>query len=215
VAESAGRKVGGEKWVSFSVFLSRCPFLSRVSFSVSFLSVLFCLKTLCQQAARQRPFGRDPDVFRTRDANRGERPVPLFLVRKAFAFFEQMECLLRQLVPGHVLQRPGVEHVIGAPGAQQFQKVDPALTLRALEPGEQLIADEGAVAVLAVVPRPGVVHLNMIRHLQSRLQQPILLGVEVLVLLREQMVQLTRRYLDAQVVQVLQQQGLGHALVVV
>jgi hypothetical protein len=61
---------------------------------------------------------------------------------------------------------------------QQLQEVDPTLALGRREVGEQLVADKRAVAVLALVPRAGVIHLDMRRHLQTHLQQRFLHGME-------------------------------------
>jgi hypothetical protein len=74
-----------------------------------------------------------------------------------------MVCQERNHRPGqgalaHVGQRLGVDDVVGMPGPQQFEEVQPALAGRGAEPGEIVVADLRATAVRCPVPRPGVVH---------------------------------------------------------
>src|SRR5271169_1513354 len=57
----------------------------------------------------------------------------------------------------HVGESFFVDDVIAMSGAQQFEKVEAALRERGPEPSEMGVADLGAVPVLALVPRPGVV----------------------------------------------------------
>jgi len=52
------------------------------------------------------------------------------------------------------------------PFAQQLQEVDSTLASCALEPGEELIAYMSAVPVLARMPRAGIVHIDVVGHLQ-------------------------------------------------
>ncbi len=58
----------------------------------------------------------------------------------------------------HVIERCGVEHEVGVAGTQQIQEVQSALRGPCAEPGEMLIADLRAVAILGLMPRAGVVH---------------------------------------------------------
>ena len=46
--------------------------------------------------------------------------------------------LLWQILSGHVFERFAIQHVVGAVGAQQLKKIDPALGVGALEPPEPL-----------------------------------------------------------------------------
>src|SRR4051794_28799131 len=65
-----------------------------------------------------------------------------------------------QLLPSPVALRDLVDHIVGVRPTEDFQEIEPALALGALEAGEQVVADLGAVAVTPPVPCPGVVHLD-------------------------------------------------------
>src|SRR5215204_3028317 len=74
----------------------------------------------------------------------------------------RVACQERDYRPGqgafaHVGQRLGIDDVVGMPGAQQLEEVQPALAGGGAEPGEMVIADLRAAAVRRPVPRPGVV----------------------------------------------------------
>ncbi len=81
--------------------------------------------------------------------------------------------------------------------------------------GEELVADLGAGPIVPLVPRPGVVHLDVVRDRQGRRQEFGLLLVEGLVPLGEDAVELAGGDVDAQLVQLFQEQRLGDVLVVV
>lgn len=61
------------------------------------------------------------------------------------------ECMFAHIAQGRL-----VDHEIGVPGSQQFEEIEPALTLRRAKPSEIVIANLRANAVDAVMPRPGV-----------------------------------------------------------
>ena len=78
----------------------------------------------------------------------------------------------------HIVQRRFVDDVVGVSGAQQIEEVQPALARPGAEPGEVVIADLRAEAVLACVARAGVVHRDPGRRLQARPQHVTVLGEE-------------------------------------
>ncbi len=63
---------------------------------------------------------------------------------------EEGDARLGQLVLAHVNKRCVVDHVVIAPGSQQFEKVQPALRPRGCEEGEAIIADMRAKTVLGL-----------------------------------------------------------------
>ena len=115
----------------------------------------------------------------------------------------------RQAPLGHIGQRRGVD-LIAAFRLQQLQKVDPALGLSAGKPGEPLVADIGTVAVAALMAGAGIVGLNIRGGGQSRRLEFGLFLMEGVVPFREQVVELAGRDLDPPIVQLRQQQRLGH-----
>ena len=121
----------------------------------------------------------------------------------------------RQLLPPPVRHGHLIDHIVGVRPPEDLQEVEPALAVGALEAGEQLVADVGAVAVVSLVPRPGIIHLHVGRDRQGRRQQLGLLLVEGLGLLGEDAAELAGGDVDAQLVQLLQEQRLGHVLVVI
>src|SRR5580698_2161613 len=58
---------------------------------------------------------------------------------------------------GHISECLSVDDVIAVAGAQQFQKIEPALRAGRAEPGETVVADVRAEAVLRLVAGTGVV----------------------------------------------------------
>ena len=128
---------------------------------------------------------------------------------------ESVHHRLRQLLPLPVSPCGLVDHVVGVRLPEQFQEVEPALARGAGEAGEELIADLGAGAIVPLVPRPGVVHLDVVRDRQGRRQEFGLLLVEGRVLLGEDAVEFAGGDVDAQLVQLFQEQRLGDVLVVV
>lgn len=85
----------------------------------------------------------------------------------------------------------------------------------ALEVGEQLVADLGTEAVVPLVPGSRVVHLHVAGDLQPRQQHFGLLVVKDVLLLGQDAVELSGEDVDAQVVQLFQEQWLGDVLVVI
>ena len=121
----------------------------------------------------------------------------------------------RQLLPLPVSHRFLIDHVVGVRSPEDLQEVEPALALGAGEEGEQLVADVGAGTIVPLVPRPGVVHLNVGRDRQGRRQEFGLLLVKGVLSLGQDAAEFAGRDVDAQLVQLFQQQRLGHVLVVV
>ena len=78
-----------------------------------------------------------------------------------------------------------------------------------------LVAYVGAIAVLALVSRPGVVHVHVARHFQPSAQDLVLLGVKTIVPFGDDAVDLSCRDVDPQLPQLLQNQRLGHVCVMV
>src|SRR5262245_30348627 len=71
-----------------------------------------------------------------------------------------------------------VDHIIGVPGTQQVKEVQPALAASCAEPGEAVIADLRAEAVVAGVPCAGVIdgeplhrHLTLVMLQQDEAAQ--------------------------------------------
>jgi hypothetical protein len=60
----------------------------------------------------------------------------------------------------HIGQRRGVDDIVGVAGAQQIEKVQPALARGGGEPGKVLVADLRADAVGGFVARAGIVHAD-------------------------------------------------------
>ena len=92
---------------------------------------------------------------------------------------------------------------------QNLQEVQPAFAVGALEVGEQVVADRGAIAVLAVMTGPGVVGADVRRRGQPRRQHLVLLLVKGSLVFGQDAVELARRDVDAVLPQLLQQQRLG------
>src|SRR4051794_34887313 len=62
-----------------------------------------------------------------------------------------------QVAAAHVGERLSIDHIVVIAGAQQVEKVAAALGCRRAKPGEAVVADLRAEAVLRLVARPGVV----------------------------------------------------------
>jgi hypothetical protein len=168
------------------------------------------------QAAQQHSLGGDPDVPLPGDLPRLQVRIPSGPVREvARALAELPAHGLRELLPLPVGRRHLIDHVIDVRPTQDLQEVQPALVVGALERGEQIVADVGAVAVSSLVPRPRVVDLDVSRDLQTRRQQLVLLPVERLLLLSQDPAELAGGDRDAQLEQLLQEQRLGDVLVVI
>src|SRR4030081_504272 len=85
--------------------------------------------------------------------------------------------MLSHLAVGRV-----IEPVISMAGAQQIEEVQPALRCAGGEPGEPVIADLGAEAILARVARTGVVDRYKGRRLQPGAQNVLGFADEILLL---------------------------------
>ena len=70
----------------------------------------------------------------------------------------------------HIGQSFGIDHIVGVPGAQQVEEVEPALAGRGAKPGEMRVADLGAHAVARLVPCAGVIDADPGRIRQTRTQ---------------------------------------------
>jgi hypothetical protein len=65
----------------------------------------------------------------------------------------------------HILQGPRVDYIVALLGPQQLQKIDPALALGALKPRKQIIANVGAIPILALKTRARIISLEITGHL--------------------------------------------------
>jgi hypothetical protein len=98
---------------------------------------------------------------------------------------------------------------------EDLQEVEPALAFRAGEEGEQLITDVGTSTIVPLVPCSSVVHLNIGGDRQTRRQEFGFLLVKDIFSLGQDATEFAGRDINAQLLQLFQQQGLGHMLVVV
>ena len=78
---------------------------------------------------------------------------------------QSVKLKLGKFLRTHVIERMIVDHVLGSAPTKKLQKVNPALVIRALEPGKQLIANMGTVTGLTLMPRTCVVHIDVTRYL--------------------------------------------------
>jgi len=101
------------------------------------------------------------------------------------------------------------------PGAQQRQKIDAALAVRARKPRKVFIPDVRADAVLSLVPGSRIVHMDVLGETQTNAKNLILLPVELLLALRDQPVDLRWGNGHSPLTQRLQDQRLRHHCVVV
>ena len=69
--------------------------------------------------------------------------------------------------PAHIVQCGFVDDVVGVSGAQQIEEVQPALARPRAEPGEVVVADLRAEAILAGMARTGIVDRDPGRRLQA------------------------------------------------
>jgi hypothetical protein len=77
------------------------------------------------------------------------------------------------------------------------QEVQPALAVTALEGGEQVVANRHALAILALMARPGVIGADVRRLGQPRRQHLGLFLMESVFPFRQDVVELARRDVDA------------------
>ena len=75
-----------------------------------------------------------------------------------------------QGTPTHIVQRRLIDDVVCVSGAQQIEKVQPALARPRAEPSEVVVADLSAEPVLASVTRAGVVHRDPGHRLKANPQ---------------------------------------------
>jgi hypothetical protein len=120
-----------------------------------------------------------------------------------------------QLVLGQVGQRGLIQGVGIVPGTEQFQEIDPTLAVGAREPGEAFVANMRTVPILALMARPRVVHMNVPAALQPRLQQRVLLAMELAMAVGDQRAELPGRDIDLPLPQLLKQERLRHMRMVV
>jgi hypothetical protein len=122
----------------------------------------------------------------------------------------RLQPLLVQVAQGDVVQRIGRLAVM-----QMGQEANTALVVGAAEPAEGRAADDGDVAVLALVGRAGVVDRDGRTDFQARFEQAGLLGREGLLARRQQGIDLTERDVEAPFAQLLVQLRLRDVAVVV
>ena len=79
----------------------------------------------------------------------------------------------------HVAQGRIIDHVVGVSGAQQIEEVQPALAGPRAEPGEAVVTDLCAEAILSGVARASIVHRDPCRRLQASPQHLTVLDEEV------------------------------------
>ena len=85
----------------------------------------------------------------------------------------------------------------------------------AFKPGEQLIADMGAVPVLTFVPCTCIIHMHVAGYFKSGTQNLVFLQVEGIVAFSDDVVDFPRRYIDAELQQLFPDQGLSNMGMVV
>src|SRR5215472_10300663 len=93
----------------------------------------------------------------------------------------------------HIVDGGLVDHIIGVPGTQQVKEVQPALAASCAEPGEAVVADLRAEAVVPGVPRTGVVNGDPCRPLQAGTQHIAALGEKAVLSIDQQTHHLTLR----------------------
>src|SRR5437763_806452 len=93
---------------------------------------------------------------------------------------------------------------------QHLQEVQPTLTRRALEASEQIVANGGAIAIASLVASPRIIGTDVSSCLQPGPSYLVLLLMEKLFLLRQDVIEFPCRNDDAEIMQLFQQQRLGH-----
>jgi hypothetical protein len=171
---------------------------------------------MSDQASQQRPLAGDPHVPRLGDPQLPQSGLPGDPVHEHVPTpAESVHHRLGELLPPPVSHRGLIDHVVGVRPPEDLQEVEPALAVGAGEGGEPFVADLGAGPIVPPVPRPGVVHLDVGRDRQGRRQEFGLLLVEGVLPLGEDAAELAGGDVDAQLAQLLQEQRLGHVLMVV
>ncbi len=123
------RRVPRAMVMSLSTLANRRPTLN---WPASSLTITASRSSPCATTP-ERALGGDLDRVRLhlerRDTEAFEVRLPVGRVGEAFAFVrgQQLDRRVRQRPPAHVGQRRVVDHVVGVPGAQEFQEVQPAL----------------------------------------------------------------------------------------
>ena len=72
-------------------------------------------------------------------------------------FGQLVDHIRRQRAFAHIGERRGIDDVIAMTGAQQAEEVEAALRAGGAEPGEMVVADLGAEAVLRLMAGAGVI----------------------------------------------------------
>jgi hypothetical protein len=96
----------------------------------------------------------------------------------------------------HVAQGRVIDHVIGVSGAQEIEKVQSALAGPRGEPGEAVVANLGAEAILSGVARAGIVHRDPGRRTQAGPQHVAVFGKKVVLTINQQTHHLALRDAD-------------------
>ena len=96
----------------------------------------------------------------------------------------------------HVAQGRIIDHVIGVAGAQEIEKVQSALAGPRGEPGEAVVANLRAEAILSGVARAGIVHRDPSRRLQPGPQHVAVFGKKPVLTINQQTHHLALRDAD-------------------
>ena len=96
----------------------------------------------------------------------------------------------------HVAQGRIIDHVVGMSGAQEIEEVQPALAGPRAEPGEAVVSDLCAEAILSGVARASIVHRDPCRRLQAGPQHLTVLDEEVTLAVNQQTHDLALRDAD-------------------
>ena len=135
-------------------------------------------------AAPQGPFGRDTDWIRCDPRSTDPGAVEMRLPGSLIGEMRRLMC--SQLTdnrpgegsPSHIVQRRLVDDIVFEASTQEIKKVQPALACSGAEPGEIVIADLRAGAVLSSRARAGIVRRGPGCRLQTRPQYVTVLGEE-------------------------------------
>ena len=123
---------------------------------------------LLDELPQQRPFGGNPHVPFRRDARFGQPSLPGRGTRELPRTRAQGRChVLSQFLTLPVGQRHLMDRLTVRRAPRRRQKVPPALAVRALKIGEQVVAQRRAITVASFVPRPRIVHADVGRYRQS------------------------------------------------
>jgi hypothetical protein len=165
------------------------------------------------EAAQQAGLGGDATATLIADTEAVEIRRPVVTgkrIRLQQLDKRRLQSLFLQVAQGDAVQRIGRLAVM-----QVGQEADTALVVGAAEPGEGRAADDGDVAILALVARTGVVDRDGRTDGQARFEQAGLLGREGLLTRRQQGVDLADGEVEASFAQLLVQLRLRDVAVVV